>query len=110
MQLLFYYVCFVLEPPVISQPLLPTYAITGDAVMLQCRFTSTTPVTITWSKTSLQNVVIAMDSRITITSSSNSGELRIRDATRNDSGLYSCTGVTIAGTAVTTAELVIGSK
>ena len=89
------------------------YAVTGDTVTLQCAFSSTLPVNITWCKGDVQSnqtTAIIVNDRITISSSSNSGELIIRSATSDDNGLYKCTGVTIAGTAITAAEILVGSK
>ena len=89
------------------------FAVTGDTVTLQCGFSSTLPVNITWSKEDLQTVqrtAITVNDRITVSSSNNHGELIIHSATSNDNGYYSCTGVTIAGTAITAAEIVVGSK
>ena len=89
------------------------YGLTGDTVTLLCHFTSTLPINITWTKQvlpSLQIIAITMDNRITINSNGSSGKLVIEDTISDDSGLYRCTGVTVAGTAVTAAEIIIGSK
>ena len=97
----------------VSTAAVDKYAITGDTVTLQCAFTSTLPANITWSKGDLQSgrmTAITMNDRITISNSDNRGELIIRSATSNDNGLYTCTGVTIAGTAITAAEIIVGSK
>ena len=96
-----------------SQAPVDKYAVTGDTVTLQCGFTSTLPVNITWTKedlSSVQIVAIAMSDRITIIDSNNTGELIMRSTTSEDSGLYTCTGVTISGTAVTAAEVLVGGK
>ena len=96
-----------------SQAPVDKYAVTGDTVTLQCSFTSTLPVNITWTKedlSSVQIVAIAMSDRITINDSNNTGELIMHSTTSEDSGLYTCTGVTIAGTAVTAAEVLVGGK
>ena len=89
------------------------HAITGDTVRLQCGFTSTLPVSITWSREELpsrQIVTIVMNNRITINNTNNTVELIIHNVTSGDSGLYICNGVTVAGTAIAAADVVIGSK
>ena len=90
-----------------------THTITGDTVRLQCGFTSTLPVSITWTREGLlsqQIVTIVMRDRITISNTNNTGELIICNATSDDSGLYTCTGVTVAGIAIAAADVVVGSK
>ena len=89
------------------------HAITGDTVRLQCGFTSTLPVSIIWTREELssqQIVTIVMSNRITISNTNNTGELIIRSVTSDDSGLYTCIGVTVAGTAIAAADVVVGSK
>ena len=89
------------------------YVMTQDMVTLRCGFDSTLPVNVTWTKEefpSQQIVAIVMDERITISNDNNIGELIIPDATSIDSGLYVCAGVTIAGTAIATANVVVGSE
>ena len=107
------YHIYILEPPVVSTAAEDKYTVTGDTVTLQCAFSSTLPVNITWSKGDLQSLqitAITVNDRITISSSNNSGELIIRSATSDDNGLYTCVGMTIAGTAITAAEILVGSK
>ena len=97
----------------VSQAPVDKYAVSGDMVTLQCGFISTLPINITWTKedfSSVQIVTIAMSDRITINDSNNTGELIIRSTTSDDSGLYTCTGVTIAGTAIAAAEVLVGGK
>ena len=89
------------------------HTITGDTVRLQCGFTSTLPVSITWTREELpsrQIVTIVMNNRITINNTNNTVELIIHSVTSDDSGLYTCTGVTIAGTAIAAADVIVGSK
>ena len=103
----------ILAPPVVTNAPLNTYVITLDTVTLWCGFDSTLPVNITWTKEELPSqgiVTVVMDERITISDDNNTGELIIYNATSVDSGLYICTGVTIAGTAITAADVVVGSK
>ena len=89
------------------------HAITGDTVRLQCGFTSTLRISITWNREELpsrQIATIVMNNRMTISNINNTGELIIRNATSADSGLYTCVGVTVAGTAIAAADVVVGSK
>lgn len=104
---------YILESPVVAMAPLDAHVVIGNTVTLQCGFTSAIAVNITWTKQelpSLQRVIITADNRINISKSGNTGQLVIRNTISDDNGLYSCTGVSVAGTAIAAAEVIVGSK
>jgi len=97
------------EPPVINEAPERTTAITGSNVTLVCSINSTLPVNVTWSAPSRPDMLFVLRNASTSGIIYNRN-FNIMDVTSDDSGLYTCTGVTIAGIAIATVDVTVGSK
>ena len=96
------------QPPVFTKKLQPLSSRTGKKVRLNCQFQGEPEPTITWYRN--ESVLLPTADRLEITMQPGNSVLEISQIVLEDTGIYTCRAVNEAGTAITSANLIVQGK